>query len=620
MKRTALALIAFALACQAQTASRHTILLNRTAHPVSHIQIADADGRNERRLVPGEEMEYSPSFSADGAWVVYTADRAGQADLYRVHPDGTGIQQLTNDPAFDDQGVLSPDGRTLAFVSTRGGGTANIWLMDLATGACTNLTRNHSGNFRPSWSPDGKWIAFTSDRDANAGVLPNHWELLQSTGVYIVHPDGRGLRRITRAGGVAGSPAWSADGRKVLFYETDEVGGYMAKYANARVEIVAIDVTDGRREQLTASNDTKLSPQWLPGGRIGYVVRSGGADEGLKTFYPRDRAVTTVVQGTVRNPSWSPDGRQVVFQRLSRLGSTRALAPLFSRNPEFQLLQSEPFPAFSADGSRLVFSQYNFAKPASAGVEMANAYDVSIEMLNRDGSAQRTLFYRKGYSAFSAAWSPAGDQLALSVGRYFRSPGAPPGQIALVKPDGSDFQLLVDDGLNNGFPSWSPDGKRLVFKRGHQLAILTLADRKITALTDGSHEDNLPQWSPTSDTILFTSDRDGQFDLYTIRPDGSQLRRLTTTPGQNAHAVWSSDGQWIVFSSGRMGFKDEMALYDAIPQPNGEIFIMRADGSEPRQLTDNKWEDGSPGWMPDSAAHSGEDLRPQTPRASGRPN
>jgi hypothetical protein len=49
-----------------------------------------------------------------------------------------------------------------------------------------------------------------------------------------------------------------------------------------------------------------------------------------------------------------------------------------------------------------------------------------------------------------------------------------------------------------------------------------------------------------------------------------------------------------VFSSGRIGFKDEMALYDSVPQPNGEIFAMLADGSDLRQLTDNKWEDSSP--------------------------
>ena len=114
------------------------------------------------------------------------------------------MERLTDDPAFDDQGVLSPDGRTLAFISTRGSGTANLWLLDLA--ASTNLTKSQGGNFRPAWSPDGAWIAFSSDREGTTGVNPGHWEL-QSAGIYVVHPDGTGLRRITRPGSVAGSPA-----------------------------------------------------------------------------------------------------------------------------------------------------------------------------------------------------------------------------------------------------------------------------------------------------------------------------------------------------------------------------------------------------------------------------
>ena len=62
-------------------------------------------------------FEYSPSYSADGQWIVFTRERNGQADLYRVHPDGSGLEQLTDDPSFDDQGALSPDGKTLAFVA-----------------------------------------------------------------------------------------------------------------------------------------------------------------------------------------------------------------------------------------------------------------------------------------------------------------------------------------------------------------------------------------------------------------------------------------------------------------------------------------------------------------------
>jgi Tol biopolymer transport system component len=190
--------------------------------------------------------------------------------------------------------------------------------------------------------------------------------------------------------------------------------------------------------------------------------------------------------------------------------------------------------------------------------------------------------------------------IAFCVGKYFRAAGLPSAQIALIKPDGSGYREVAEEGVNNGFPSWSPDGRRLVYKRGKQLVVQSIADGKIVPLTDGVHYDNFPKWSPKSDAIIFTTDRDGDFELYTIRPDGTGLRRLTNSPGNDAHSVWSDDGEWIVFSSGRKGFKDEMALYDGVPQPYGEIFAMRADGSDVRQLTDNKWEDATPGWMPES--------------------
>ena len=102
---------------------------------------------------------------------------------------------------------MSPDGNRLAFVSTRERGTADVWVLDLDTGIYLNMTNDQSGNFRPSWSPDGGWIAFTSDRDSQPGNNPGMWEHLQSTGVYLMRPDGTALRRLTRTGGVAGSPS-----------------------------------------------------------------------------------------------------------------------------------------------------------------------------------------------------------------------------------------------------------------------------------------------------------------------------------------------------------------------------------------------------------------------------
>ena len=236
-------------------------------------------------------------------------------------------------------------------------------------------------------------------------------------------------------------------------------------------------------------------------------------------------------------------------------------------------------------------SQYGIKRSDATGLDGSDPRNTSIEIMNADGTGKTTLFHREGFSAFSAVWSPAGDEIALSVGRYFRPAGLPPAQIGLIKPDGSNLRLLVDDEMNNGFPSWSADGDRLVFKRGRQLFVTSLADGELVPLTDPSYYSNFPQWSPDGDLIIFTSNRDDDFELYTMQPDGTQLQRITDVPGVDAHSTWCAGGDWIVFSSARMGFKDEMALYDAVPQPYGEIFAMRADGSDVRQLTDNKWED-----------------------------
>lgn len=125
------------------------------------------------------------------------------------------------------------------------------------------------------------------------------------------------------------------------------------------------------------------------------------------------------------------------------------------------------------------------------------------------------------------------------------------------------------------------------------LRILNLEDRSVTVLT--TEYDNLPFWSPDGALVAFTRKHDGNnFDIYTIRPDGSDLRQLTTTPANDAHAVWTADSKYLLWNSGMYGFKDEATLYDNTFQPYGAIFIMKADGTNKRQLTDRPWEDGMP--------------------------
>jgi Tol biopolymer transport system component len=124
----------------------------------------------------------------------------------------------------------------------------------------------------------------------------------------------------------------------------------------------------------------------------------------------------------------------------------------------------------------------------------------------------------------------------------------------------------------------------------------------LAVLTSGAGRENFPSWSK-GDRIAFTSDRDGDYEIYSIRPDGTDLRRLTRSPGNDAHNAWSSDGEWIAFTSARGGFKDEAVLHPYNPQPYGDLYVMRADGSDVRSLTDDQFEDGTPAWLPTRRAH-----------------
>jgi Tol biopolymer transport system component len=87
------------------------------------------------------------------------------------------------------------------------------------------------------------------------------------------------------------------------------------------------------------------------------------------------------------------------------------------------------------------------------------------------------------------------------------------------------------------------------------------------------------------------------FDIFTIRPDGSDLQRLTTNRGNDGHAVWSADSR-ILWSTGMYGFREEAALYDNTFQPYGQIMVMNADGTGKRLLTDSLWEDSMPLYLP----------------------
>lgn len=582
------ALASISLSCMAA----ERILFARLGPTQATIYVSSTDGSGERALTQPGSIDYNPSWSPKGDWIVFTSERTGPAELYRVHPDGGGLEQLTRDPAYNDQAAFSPDEEKIVFVSTRAAGRANLWVLDVPTRKATQLTTGDGGDFRPSWSPDGKWIAFSSDRGSDLPPAKGRWERLQLADIYVIHPDGTGLRRISQHGGFCGSPKWTADSKSVVAYCMSAQDTYDFRFAtnDGNDELLRFDIATGKNTPVPAGPGVKLMPAVLASGEIAYLRRDKSA-KGV--FYGKGRPGPA--GDDLRTPSWSPDGKRVVY---SRFATNIPVEPVknWSRNPKYDLYATAFLPNYDPSGQRFA-------------VTKVIATDTTSLFIVEEAKPARAIL--TGNKFFLApSWSPDGKRIAMGVGFFpgFSHPLGPvngAAQVGIVNADGSDFQVVTSGANSNAFPSFAPDGEKIVYRTegpdGQGLRIMNLEDRSMKVLTTGY--DNFPIWSPRGDLIAFMREIDGFFQILTIHPDGTGLKQLTHTVGNEAHMAWSPDGEYMLFTSSRMGFKDEV-LYENNPQPYGEIFVMRDDGTDVEQLTDDQWEEGTPAWQPKTAALS----------------
>ena len=618
------------------------MMMNRIAPGISKLYIADVDGSNARLLLGNEStFDYHAQWSPDGEWIVFTSERAGdgQSDLYRIRPNGTDMEAISTTPSVEDAGSISPNGSLVAFAGTLNNYKTNIWIKNLETDALWNITNSTEvagnwtlpdGHFRPAWSPDGEWVIFSSDRNTlwRGHNNVSGWEHTQELSIYAIRPNGSDFRRVVnKTGYCLGSPKFSPDGSRIVFYEIPTELTYYARVAepdfyDVNTAIVSVDFATGtdRIEVLSAeSGGIKMFPQYVDENTVGFLVKSLLTNDtypGSLNYTSANanstasaKYLNTSLVGYYRSPSWSPDGTKMVYEEVEWDPIRAVDKELYSWNDEWEYRFTDVFPRMSLEG-----------KVAYTSQQTSNS---SLVVMNPDGTAARDIFDGSRFPAlvnesntngtFQASWRGDGEILAVGLGDWFEYRYANPGWIYLVSANGSWTRQMTNGSTNAGFPTISPDGRWLVWREfEYTTELVTPLGLRRMDLTTGEvmaltwEWDNTPMFAlDGSNRILFTrrtswpisGPYDDNYDVMTMAVNGSDIKRLTTLHCNDAHAVWTHEGK-INWASGMWGFQDEAMIYDNNQQPYPMIMQMEADGSNVTVLTESRWEDTMPLYIP----------------------
>jgi Tol biopolymer transport system component len=393
------------------------------------------------------------------------------------------FKQLTEQSGEELFPDFSHDGNYIIY-SKSFNGVMHIFLQRVGGSKAIDLTADSKyDNYQASYSPNGDMIAFRSERDGG--------------GIFVMGSTGESVHRLTDFGY---NPVWSPQGKEVLF-ATESI---LDPYSRGSIsQLWTVDVGSGKTRKIYDGD--AVQPSWSPNGKwIVYWGLPRGTGKRIVYIIPATGGKPIeITSGSYIDwcPTWSPDDKDLYFSS-SRGGSMNLWRVRIDKNSGKRISGFEPVTTpspfcemarFSDDGERIVYVS-------------AETRD-NIYKLNFDPVAEKVVgspvALTEGTKRFGYLHvSPDNKWIAASSTGQQEA-------IYIMHTDGSGIVKLTNDNYKNRGPAWSPDGKSLVFY----------------------------------------SDRSGKYEIWKIGIDGSNLRQLSTTNRQFVLPMWFPDGHKIVFSS-----------------------------------------------------------------------